>query len=279
VIRAGSLSRPDAGPASQLQQRPGRRRSGPRATAWRVSVYSRRCSEVLGAGQGQRQPRPLHRSRPEPRTSPHKNNTRDDTASRRTKALITTRIQSNSRSNIALQLTGTALHLSLVKSLARLHQRSKAAPAAERNVRPSTGLHAAAELHAEVQISRSSQASCLGASTSPPAPEVSLATRLGGTRHQLRRASASGLRGKPNRRGSQRPEQPRQPHSLPVWSSTSTRSRTQSSPASSQFSLSDVAPTRSMTSTGATSSPIQGVGFDTESLHDIDCSWVLTRAW
>ena len=36
--------------------------------------------------------------------------------------------------NIALQLTGTALHLSLVKSLARLHQRSKAAPAAERNV-------------------------------------------------------------------------------------------------------------------------------------------------
>jgi len=44
--------------------------------------------------------------------------------------------------NIALQLTGTALHLSLLKSLARLQQRSKAAPAAERNVSPSTGLHA-----------------------------------------------------------------------------------------------------------------------------------------
>jgi len=40
--------------------------------------------------------------------------------------------------NIALQLTGTALHLSPVKSLARLHRRSKAAPAAERNVRSST---------------------------------------------------------------------------------------------------------------------------------------------
>ena len=38
------------------------------------------------------------------------------------------------RPNIALQLTGAALHLSPVKSLARLHRRSKAAPAAERNV-------------------------------------------------------------------------------------------------------------------------------------------------
>ena len=37
-------------------------------------------------------------------------------------------------SNDALQRTGTALHLSPVKSLARLHRRSKAAPAAERNV-------------------------------------------------------------------------------------------------------------------------------------------------
>jgi len=128
------------------------------------------------------------------RTSPHKNNTHHDTASRRTKALITTRIQSNSRSNIALQLTGTALHLSPVKSLARLHRRSKAAPAAERNVRPSTGLHATAELHAEVQISRSSQASRLAASASPPAPEVPLAVRPGGTRHELRRASAPELR-------------------------------------------------------------------------------------
>jgi len=36
--------------------------------------------------------------------------------------------------NIALQRTGTALHLSPEKSLARLHRRSKAAPAAERNV-------------------------------------------------------------------------------------------------------------------------------------------------
>ena len=61
-------------------------------------------------------------------------NNHDDTMSRRTKSLVTTRIQSSSRANIALQLTGTALHLSLVKSLARLHQRSKAAPAAERNV-------------------------------------------------------------------------------------------------------------------------------------------------
>ena len=71
---------------------------------------------------------------PEPTRVPHENSNHDDTPSRRTKALITTRIQSDSRANIALQLTGAALHLSLVKSLARLHQRSKAAPAAERNV-------------------------------------------------------------------------------------------------------------------------------------------------
>jgi len=67
-----------------------------------------------------------------------KNNNHGETVSRRTKALITTRIQSDSRSNIALQRTGTALHLSPVKSLARLHRRSKAAPAAERNVRWTT---------------------------------------------------------------------------------------------------------------------------------------------
>jgi len=59
-------------------------------------------------------------------------NNHDDTVSRRTKSLLTKRIQSRSRANIALQLTGTALHLSPVKSLARLHRRSKAAAASSR---------------------------------------------------------------------------------------------------------------------------------------------------
>ena len=76
-------------------------------------------------------------------------------------------------------------------------------------------------------------------------------------------------------RGSQRPEQPRRPHRFPVSSSTSTPSITQSSTASSQFSLPNVTLTRSTTSIGTASSPIHGGGFNTNSLYDIDSSWVL----
>jgi len=98
-----------------------------------------------------------------------------------------------------LQRTGTALHLSLVKSLARLHQRSKAAPAAERNVSPSTGLHATYGLHAGVQSSRPPRTSPLAALASPPrlrSALASLAALPRETQHKLPRASASGLLGK-----------------------------------------------------------------------------------
>ena len=84
-----------------------------------------------------------------------------------------------------------------------------------------------------------------------------------------------GYAGGANPRGPQRPDRPSHRHRFPVSSSTSTPSTTQSSTASSQFSLSDAALTRSTTSTAAGSSTTHGVRFDIDSLYDIGSCWVL----
>jgi len=122
-----------------VKLRPGRRRTGPQAVApGQVSVDNQRRPATLELGQvDDNDNDSLFKAfGPETRRNPHTRTTTVMTPRRGARERSQPpEFKNNSRTNDALQRTGTALHLSPVKSLARLHRRSKAAPAAERNVR------------------------------------------------------------------------------------------------------------------------------------------------